>query len=477
MAFRLALTLALIALTSGCDADASGDASPGGAGGSGAGGSSAGAAGWAGNGGAAGSAGGRGLSYSATLLERELLCKLISGAHLNDPTANQTHTRFNLKGTDLGIPLATGSELHLFFGDSVGYALIWDFGEDPDAVARVPLASATADPSSLCSQLDFYVTPDDPSVAAGVDPSIQRDFASAWMTPPPGEPIEPYIAQPPPGFPQIPGTFEVPSGAVEIGSKVYLTYAGAVELAPRTRATSSYLARWDAPGASLPGYQILFAIDRLAGGALGGHFIQIAPVVHDGTLYFFGSGNYRQSGIYLAKKPSAAIESAGGEEIFDPASNAWRPAGTLSQAEREAIAPLLESDGVGELSVQWLPEPGLFLLIHQRELHDAGGAIVDNRIVARVSPTPTGPWSEALTIVDMADPTFRAAHCCAPSTCNAQQILHCDKAGLYGAYALPTIGVTPSSAGYQLSIPFVVSTWDPYNVVLFQILLEVAPRP
>lgn len=377
-----------------------------------------------------------------------------------------------MKGTDLGIPLVTGGDLHLFFGDSVGYRVIWDFGEDPDAVARVPLARASEDPARLCSELDFYVTPDVPSIAAGVDPSIERDFASAFMAPPPGEPIERYIAQPPPGFPNIPGTFEVPTGAAAIGGRAYLFYAGAVETAPRTRATLSYVAEWSAPGASPPGYQILYTFDHLAEQPLGGHFIQVAPVVRGDTMYYFGTGDYRRSGIYLAREPTAGVTTAGGVDLYDPALSAWSPAASIDPSARAALPPIVETEGVGELSVLWIEAAELFVLLYQRELHDPAGAILDNRILFRAARAPEGPWSEPVTIVDMADAAFRAAHCCG-ATCDGPAILHCDRAGLYGAYALPTATVTASADARELDIPFLASTWDPYNVVLFRARVTV----
>ncbi|HWB78564.1 MAG TPA: hypothetical protein VG755_26550, partial [Nannocystaceae bacterium] len=109
------------------------------------------------------------------------------------------------------------------------------------------------------------------------------------------------------------------------------------------------------------------------------------------------------------------------------------------------------------------------------ELHDDGGNIVDNRVVLRSATSPEGPWSDVLTVVDMADPTFQAAHCCG-DTCPGEQLLHCDRAGLYGAYALPLIDATPMDDGsIELTIPFVVSTWDPYNVVLMSMQVALTP--
>src|SRR5205807_3175801 len=117
-------------------------------------------------------------------------------------------------------------------------------------------------------------------------------------------------------------------------------------------------------------------------GALGGHFWQIAPVELAGPLYMFGTGDYRRSGIRLARRPMANVETAGGEEIFDPTTRTWSVAASMSQSARDAIAPMVEGDdGVGELSVQSIADAGVLVLMYQRELHDAAGAITDNRVI------------------------------------------------------------------------------------------------
>ena len=413
-------------------------------------------------------------TVSASLLGAQFVCKLINGASTRDPSDNHLQTRFNLTGTDLGVPLVTGSDLHLFFGDTMGYEVIWPPGQDPDSVGRIALDTVTADLTTLCRQLDVYVTPDDPSVAHATDPSVLRDFAGAYMTAPPGGSLDQYIAQHPPGFPNIPGTFEVPTGAIFSGGNAYVFYAGLVTKTPSTFATLSYLAKWSAPGTAVPGYQIVRPVDRLVGGELGGHFLQIAPVENAGTLYLFGTGQYRHSGVRLARKPIADIETAGGEELFDPTTHAWKLASSMTQSEREAIAPLVEgADGVGELSVQHYAEASLFLMMYQRELHDASGGITDNRVVVRVARAPEGPWSDATTIFDMADAGFRASYCC-DATCAPTQILHCDRAGLYGAYALPLAHAPAKEDLPSIDLPFVVSTWDPYGVSLFRVQLALA---
>lgn len=401
-------------------------------------------------------------------------CKLINAESLESPTANHTHTRFNLRATDLGISVVIGDLLHVFFGDTHGYREIWAIGEDPDSVAFVDAAAAEADPSVLCDELEFYVTPDVPSVAADTDPSVQRDFAVGWMLPPPGESPSDYITHHPAPFPNIPGSFEVPAGVLSAGDDVYLFWAGKSEFEPHDRMTLSYLARWDLPR-ELPEYQIVRPIDSIDGGPLGGHFIQILPMLRGDTLYLFGTGEYRRSGIYLARMPIAALETGVGQEVYDPTTGTWMDPTTLDAAARAAIPPVVETGGVGELGGVFIPGPDLFLLMYQQATA-AGGELLSNRVVVRTAPDPAGPWSEQMTIIDMADPGFALQHCCLAEPCGPAQIWKCDAAGLYGAYPLPTPAVTPRADGrFDVDLPFLVSTWIPYNVVLFEAHLALAP--
>ena len=422
-----------------------------------------------------GAGGGSPSTPTASLLSRGFLCKLINNTFLQDPTPNQTQTRYNLTGTDLGIPVAVGNALHLFFGDTMGYKVIWAPGEDPDSVAQIPLADVTADPTSLCKNLKFYVTPDNPSVANGADPAIQRDFAGVYMAPPSGQDVANYIAQPAGPFTNMPGTFEVPTGGLAQAGKVFLFYAGLVETAPEIRATLGYLARWDSPGSTVPNFQILRPIDALFNGSLGGHFIQVAPVDDGAHVHLFGTGNYRRSGVYLARLGSSALETGGGEELFNPVTQSWKAAASMSTLERQTLKPLFETDGVGELSVRRIDGAGLYVALYQRQLHDLMGNINDNRVVFRVATKPEGPWSDALTIIDSKDVLFQSTHCCG-QTCTGTQIIHCNIGWLYGTYVLPTATATPAAGGaFDVKLPFLASTWDPYNVVAFTASVHVVP--
>ena len=124
------------------------------------------------------------------LTSLEELCKLISNRNQDDPTANDTHHRFNLRGTDLGIPVAHGNDVFFFFGDSAGAAGIWPLGPQslPDAVgySAVGAAALAADPKTLCSNLAFLALSPQNSVGPKVDATVQRDFAAGAMAAPAG---------------------------------------------------------------------------------------------------------------------------------------------------------------------------------------------------------------------------------------------------------------------------------------------------
>lgn len=402
----------------------------------------------------------------------ELVCKLVNDASVEDQSLNETHTRFNLRGTDLGIPVVIGDLLHIFFGDTHGYRDIWAIGEDPDSVAFVDVAAAQADPSVLCTDLSFYVTPDIPSVAAGTDPAIERDFAAGWMLPPPGEDLSSYITHHPAAFPNVPGSFEVPSGAVTVGDDVYLLWAGKSEFEPYARMTVSYLARWDEPR-DLPIYQIVRPLDSLYDGPLGGHFLQVFPIVDDDMLYLFGTGDYRRSPIYLARMPVDAIETGVGQQVYDPIERQWLDASALDPKSAAAIEPIVQGTGIGELGGAFVAGPDTLVLMYQEATWD-GAQLLTNRIYVTTAPTPEGPWSDPLVVIDMADPQFLEDHCCLAQPCGASQIWECASAGLYGAYPLPIGAATDRGDGtYAVDLPFLVSTWIPYNVVLFEAHLVI----
>lgn len=381
-------------------------------------------------------------------------CKLVSDRNLDDPTDNETHRRVNLRGTDLGIPIAHDNQLYFFFGDTAGSRGIWPLGPEslPDSVGFASYDAVKSNPDTLCNDLRFL------SIATNQG-GIERDFAPAAMTPPVGHSINEFIHNPsgPRGgnaFPTLPGDFEVPSGGFSHNGSIYLFYT-TVDSPSVVEMKGSYLARWNSPSTDArPNYDILYAVDQRfdGNGPLRGDFINIAPLVVGDFVYLYGTGKYRQSDIHLARKRLDSLGEAGGYERFDATSGTWRPG---NDASAKAVA---RTNGVGELSVRFFPNIRRYVMMDQEVAPN------NNRLVARFASAPEGPWSAPVQIASMSDQGFRNEYCCrSESECIGRQMIFCPKAGFYGSYMLPD--ATENGDG-SFTIDFTLSTWNPYNVAL-----------
>lgn len=417
-----------------------------------------------GQGGANGGNGGQGgvdggiADAPPSLASADLICKLISDQQNLDPTPNATHTRANVLGTDLGIPVAHGSDLFFLFGDTVGFKGIWPFSESgPDSVgyAAHGRAGVAADPSRLCDELRFLRVAESASLGPSLDPAIERDFAAVSMAPPAGHSLSEYIKNPagPIGqnaFPMIPGSFEVPSGAFSYDGDLYAFYT-TVQSPQAVAMKASYLARWSNPTTTgVPHYQILHSLDERfsASGPLLGRFINVASEIHGDYLYMFGTGDFRDSPVYLARKQLAQLELATGYEVYDAESGQWLAA-PATQAK-----PVIADAKFGETSLRYFSEIDAWMLLAQ----------ADHQIVARFAEQPEGPWSEEIVLHDNTDLGFLAQYCCFPEgTCGGERLFNCSKASFYGTFLLPDVIV--DSGGFTVS--YTMSTWDPYNVALF----------
>lgn len=370
------------------------------------------------------------------------VCKLLSNTNTSDPTANQVQFRANVLGADLGIPVEDYGNTYLLFGDTIGFAGIWGAGEShPDAVGYIH----GTDPATACANLGILTLPPSQSIGPTVDSRVQADFAAASMVAPPGGSLATFIHNPAGGggttYPYLPGDFEVPSGAFQYAGRIYLLYTTVVSPTDLTMA-GSYLARWTTPQTSgIPQYQILYAVDERfdAAGPLGGNFINIAPEVFGSTVFLFGTGAYRTSPVYVAFKSLADIDSPGGFTAMPD--------------------PVIATPGYGETSVHYFVQIERWMFLAEEQVSGM------NRIVARFADSALGPWSDAIVVADMADPTFRATYCCpVDNNCTGASFMNCDRTGFYGSYLFPELAM---NADGSFTVTFTLSSFDPYNVALF----------
>ena len=404
------------------------------------------------------------------------VCKLLNDRATGDPTANDVEHRFNVAGADLGFSVATPERLWIFFGDTIGYRNYWA-KNGPDSVGYVDgtPSEIAAHPRLLCDRLSIVSKMKGRPFRARarrravLGPRVAAGFTPAAMLPPRGRKITEFIRNPVDArHPRMPGSFEVPSGAFAADGSIYVFYTGAPGLGAKPPVMGlSYLAKWPRPSPQgPPRYRILYLLDSVSAPRMGGHFINVAPVPDPkgGWLYLFGTGLYRRSAIYLARKRLASLESPGGFEYRQGPGRWSREAG-------EAV-PVAEEDSAGELSARYYSKQKLWMLLYQRI---AGGR---NEVVARSARRPAGPWSEAVVLHSMEDPAFRSRYCCGGPTCVAQAMIHCDKAGVYSPNLLPDPSPFEKQNGFV--IRYLLSTWDPYDTVLMEAELsygKAAPRP
>jgi hypothetical protein len=188
------------------------------------------------------------------------------------------------------------------------------------------------------------------------------------------------------------------------------------------------------------------------------------------TLLIWGSGKfYRASNPYLAMIPLANVENKSAVRYYTC------PEGAVCEKawglERHA-QPLFQHPCIGELSVSWNRNLRTWLMLYNCD--------ADGGIVARLSDTPWGPWSAPALIFD---PAADAGSCyfirgdgdCGPpgDPTSPQGADH--PGGAYGPYVIPRY----TRGGPQTTtIYYVLSTWNPYDVVLMRTTLALdSPLP
>jgi hypothetical protein len=352
-------------------------------------------------------------------------------------TLNRTESRFGVVGTDLGASCEHDGRIYFFFGDTIGTRD--GRGREEEGGPREGRGN-----DSVAFTDDF--NPDD-------------CLSLQFVTGPEGRFRSP----------QVPGVsllgFEVPTGGFSTGEAMYVFFT--TDSSEQRVMGRSILARSTTNAQS---FEFLYTVSR-------DKFINIAPVVVDNSeipglpvpedegqgVLLWASGPYRRSDPYLAYLP---LESVADRE-------AWRffagldPNGMPRWSPRESEAvPLFSHPCIGELSVAWNPSLERWLMLYN--CGDPRG------INFRVAERPWGPWSEAQVLFH---PWEDNGYCHFMHV--SWDFRRCDSVhdpgrervwgGEYGPYLIPQFF---TEDGNSTTIYFVMSTWNPYNVVLMRSELQ-----
>jgi hypothetical protein len=372
---------------------------------------------------------------------------------LHKPTRSQTVMRYQLQGTDLGYSFEHEGRVYFLFGDTLG---------------------------SLDRALDTIATTDTRDPEAGV----RLDFLT--INEDQYQPVRPhkreethrphrhfnkvrYLTIQPPGISM--GAFEVPVSSISLEGQMYVV----VSTNHSTDRTTdrSVLTKYIPPGRFEP----LRTISQLP----AGRFIKMSMHTEPGPIaglplggpfiIMWGTGVYRKSDAFLSVVPAAHFETGEGTRYFAGLDAVGKPA----WSERESDAtPIVKNGTMGDLSVTLCKDLGLWLMTYDRREPDRGVAFSYSR-------TPWGPWSEPQIIFnavrDGALGKFIHDPRSNPDDGLAGPVIGKGKANPAavhgGAYAPYVVERWTKFQGAELNLYYVLSTWNPYVVVLMKSRLQV----
>ena len=346
----------------------------------------------------------------------------------HQPTLSLTETRYGIRGTDLGNSFEHNGRVYFLFGDTVG---------------------------RLDRALDTIATTD------AIDPAqgVRLDFLMAGPD---------YLTIQPPGISM--GAFEVPVAGVSLGGQMYV--AVSTNHSQDRSTDRSVLTRFTLPAM----FQPLRTISQLP----AGHFIKMSLHTQPGPIagmpaggpfvLVWGTGVYRQSDAYLSLVPVAQFETGKRTRYFAGIDAAGAP--SWSENELEA-KPIVQNGTLGDLSVTWCKDLGLWLMTYDRRAPTRG-------IAFSYSRTPWGPWSAPQILFNVAnDGIGRFIHnpngsrpdaLAGPVIGKGQMNPDAVRGGAYAPYVVER---WTKLKGSELSVYYLLSTWNPYVVVLMKSRMQV----
>ena len=345
----------------------------------------------------------------------------------HQPTLSLTSTRYGIQGTDLGYAFEHDGRVYFLFGDTVGRL---------DRALDTIAATDARDPERGV-RLDFLMNGDR------------------------------YLTVQPPGISM--GAFEVPVSGISLGGQMYV--AVSTNHSGDRTTDRSVLTKFSPPATFKP----LRTISQLP----DGRFVKMSMHAEPGSksvtglppdgpfIFMWGTGVYRRSDAYLSIVPVTNFETGQGARYFAGLDTSGAP----SWSERESDAkPIVRNGSMGDLSVTWCKDLGVWLMTYDSRAPAPRG------ILFAYSRTPWGPWSEPQVIFnaerDGAIGKFIHSSRANPDDGLAGPVIGKGQANPGavhgGAYAPYVVERFTKAEGRGLDIYYVLSTWNPYVVVLMR---------
>jgi len=349
---------------------------------------------------------------------------------LHQLTLSRTVTRYGIEGTDLGNSFEHEGRVYFLFGDTVGRL----------RHALDTIATTDADDPERGVRLDFLMSGGD------------------------------YLTIQPPGISM--GAFEVPVAGISLGGQAYVVVS--TNHSEDGSTDRSVVTRFKPP----TNFQPLRTISQLP----EGHFVKMSLHVQPATIaglpvggpfiLVWGTGAYRKSDAYLSIVPSAQFETGRGTRYFAGLDGGSAPIWSEKESDSKAI---VENGTMGDLSVTWCKDLGLWLMTYDSRDPAPRGVLFS------YSRTPWGPWSEPQIIFNAArdgaigkfihNPEASSDDGLAGPVIGKGQAN--PRAVRGGAYAPYVVERWTKAQGSELSIYYVLSTWNPYVVILMKSRLHV----
>jgi len=346
------------------------------------------------------------------------------------PTPTQTFTRFGVEGTELGNSFEHQGHTYFLFGPTLG---------------RTPGLSDTIAASDTTNP----------------DGGVHLDFLTNG---------DKNIAVQPTGITLAP--MDVPVAGISLDGQMYV--AVSTNFTKGRSTDRSVLTKFVAPET----FQTVRTISELP----DGRFIRMSMHAQPGPIaglppggpfiLTWGTGRYRESDAYLSIVPVGQFEAGKGIRYFAGMDAANAP--SWSDIEADAT-PILKDGTLGDLSVTWCKDLGLWLMAYDRRSQPNG-------IAFSYSRTPWGPWSEPEILFNAVrdNAIGKFIHgplrkiddgLAGPVLGQRNRVSAADVRG--GAFAPYVVERWTRVQGSELELYFVMSTINPYVVVLMKSRLQI----